>query len=1061
MNSVFMKHLMCVMLLFYASTAWSQQSRAVKGKVIGQDGKALAGMTITEKDGKATAVTNSNGEFNLTVGDGATLIIKGVGYQVREVQAAGGKLLQITLESDVNTIEDVVVVGFGTQSKAKVIGAVSTVKMDQLLADRPVSTTATLLQGVVPGLQVTIPSGRPGEGASLNIRGGTGFGTALNSAISTGAPLILLDNMVYDGPLNLIDPNDIESVTVLKDAGSAAIYGSRSAYGVVLITTKTGKKNQKTQFNYTNNYVFAAPTNLPQKASPERTLQALIDGGLKNYSVGQGQDLARWIALIEDYKANPAKYPGGYVMENNVYYNLKGNNSIEDLLGNRSTQFMNNLSVDGGSEKTTYRIGLGSTNENGIMVPEAKVDNFKRYNLRTNISSDVLDWLNLQVDANYTYANTKRPGYSDPFTYAVRMPSFIAEDTIPGYPGQLATGRNLVMNSYPSTYRYDQLRVNGRFTVTPFQGMSIVGEMGYDNYHALTSSYNKLMYLRDPYGWANQPIGNDQVSKNTELKDYITTNLFATYTKNMQKHHLKGMVGFNQEYKNYEQEVLSKIGPIDPERPAISTSTGDVNGRDAYSQFATQGFFGRLNYDYADKYILELNGRYDGSSRFPKGHRWTFAPSATLGWRLGEENFMTFAKPLVTEFKLRASYGAVANQNIGEYQYLALMDPYNPSWISTATNNRVVTLTTPGLISPDYTWETVTTANFGWTLAFLNNRLSFNGDIYRRNTEGILSTDNTPIPAVLGTSAPLINSASLKTRGFELDLSWQDRVGKVGYNIAANLYDFNSEVTKVNNPNKLLSQLYEGQKLGEIWGYVTDRLYTVDDFEKGTLDANLMNGKLKAGIPRLANQSPNPGDIMYTDFDQEGDGNGIINQGKNTLENPGDRRIIGNSSLRYQFGVRGGVSYQNFDFSFVISGVLKNQQMRSNYLFFPNNWQMYGALYENQLDYWTPENQDAYFGRIYTTTPNGVQQTYNEVQQSRFVLNGAYMRVRNVALRYTLPDALLSKKVIRNLSVSVSVENPFIVHKMPNGMYPDINNLGGGLGYPLMRKTSLGLSLGL
>lgn len=1049
------KLLLALVMLLLSTVSFAQTAltRLVSGVVKDEKGSLLNSITVTEKGTTNAVATNEKGVFSIRTKQDVTLIVTGIGFEMQEVKVAAKSVVTIFLKEDAKSLSDVVVVGYGSQKKAKITGAVATIKMDEVLGDRPVSTTGALLQGITPGLQVTIPSGRPGEGSSLNIRGATGFGSSLTSSISTGSPLILVDNTVFDGPINLIDPNDIETVTILKDAGAAAIYGARSAFGVILIQTKKGMKNQKPQFSYSNNIVFASPTNLPQKASPQQSIQALLDGGLTSYTVGQGQDLGKWILLLKDYEANPGKYPNGYTMDNGIFYNLKSNQAVQELLGSSSTQFMNNLSVSGGSDKTTYRISLGSTNENGIMVPSAHVDNFKRYNVKSSLTSDITNWMNVQMDANYSYANTTRPGYSDPYTYAVRIPSFLVGDTVPGYPGQVATGKNLVNNTYPTTFRYDQLRLSGRIILKPFKGMTITGENSFDNYHALTTSFNKLVYLRDPYGWANMPYGNDQFQKNNEAKDYYSVNVFANYVKSFGKHNFGILSGFNQEYKNYEQEIISKTQIINTTIPSISTAAGAFDGQDNYSQFATRGYFGRFNYDFNAKYLLEINGRYDGSSRFPDGHRWGFFPSASAGWRIMNEKFMSFAKPYVNELKLRGSYGSVGNQNIAEYQYIASMDPTNPSWLN--AGNRVITVGAPGLISPDFTWEKVTTIDFGVTFGMFKNKLTGDLDIYTRGTEGILSTNNTPVPAVLGTSAPLINSASLKTKGFEVELNWRDKIGKVSYFLSANLYDFTSTVTKVNNPNNLLSQLYEGQKMGEIWGYATNRLFTVDDFVAGTLDATLKNGTLKAGIPKLGSQSPNPGDIMYFDADS----NGVINAGNNTLANPGDKRIIGNSSLRYQFGVRGGVSFHNFDFSFVIAGVLKNNQFRSSYLFFPNNWQVYGALYENQLDYWTPNNPNAYFGRIYTTTPNGAPQTNNEILQTRFLLNGSYLRVRNLTLRYNIPERLLTRIKVKKLSVNYSVENPIIFHHFPKGMYPDINDLGAGLGYPLMLKQSIGVSL--
>jgi TonB-linked SusC/RagA family outer membrane protein len=1049
--------LMSLICISVTSFAQNAGSRLVTGVVKDQKGVLQKNITLTEKGTKNATATDAEGAFSISVHENAILVFSGVGFETQEVKVSANTSITVVLKDDMKALNEVVIVGYGSQKKAKVTDAVSTVKMSEVLGERPVSTTATLLQGVVPGLQVTIPSGRPGETASLNIRGATDFGSSPTGTINTGQPLILVDNTVFDGPLNLIDPNDIETVSVLKDAGAAAIYGSRSAYGVILIQTKKGAKNQKTQFNFSSNFVLATPSDLPVKASPQRSLQALIDGGLVNYSVGQGQDLNKWIQLIDDYQKDPAKYPGGYTTDNGILYNLKANDAVGDLLGNRSTQFMNNFSVNGGSEKTTYRISLGTTNENGIMVPSAHVDNFTRYNVRTVVGTDLTKWMNLSLDANYVYSNTIRPGYSDPYTYAVRIPSYLFADSIPGYTGQVSTGKNLVTNSYPTNFRNDLLRMLGRVVLKPFSGMTVTGETSYDNFHGLTTSYNKLFYLRDPYGWANMPYGNDQFQKANASQDYITTNVYANYTKSLGLHNFSLMAGFNQEYKNYEQEILQATQPINPAIPSITTSTGTISGTDNYLQFATRGYFGRFNYDYDEKYLLEVNGRYDGSSRFPEGNRWGFFPSASAGWRVTNEKFMDFIKPYVNEFRLRASYGSVGNQNIGEYQYIAAMYATNPSWLN--TGSAVTTLTTPGLISPDFTWETVNTLDYGVTVGLLKNKLTGSFDYYIRNTNGILSTNNTPVPAVLGTSAPLINSASLKSNGFEIEVNWRDKIGKVAYFVSANLYDFTSIVTKVNNPNKLLvnasgdRMLYQGEKMGEIWGYTTNGFFTTNDFVPGTLDPKLLNGTLNPGVPKIGTQSPNPGDIKYVDFNKDG----VISAGASTVANPGDQRIIGNNSLRYQYGLRGGVSLYNFDFSFVLAGVLKNDQFRNSYLFFPNTYQIYGALYDNQLNYWTPANQNAYFGRIYT---NGLSQGNNQVVQSRFILNGAYLRVRNLTLAYNLPQSLLNKWNIKKLAFNCSVENPFIFDHMPKGMYPDINDLGAGLGYPLLLKTSFGLTLG-
>ncbi len=1046
-------------LLFLGIPGIAQQTvlRSISGAVRDSADAPLIGLTVTEAGARNSTTTNEQGVFTLKVKAFPTaIIITGVGFKEIKVEVTNSEPVTVVMMTDSKELSDVVVVGYGTQKKAKVTGAVSTIKMDEVLGERPVSTTASLLQGVIPGLQVSISSGQPGAGASLNVRGGTGFGTTLSPSFSSDGPLILVDNTPLNGPLNMIDPNDIESITVLKDAGSAAIYGARSAFGVVLVTTKKGAKNQKTQFNYSNNIVVSQPTNLPRKASPLQTVQHYIDGGRTGYY--GGQDLLTWKGLLEAYTSDPGKYPLGYTTIGNTYYQLQPTDAVNDLLGNNATQFMQNLSFSGGSDKTTYRISLGSTNENGILVPQANQDGFKRYTFKSNLTSDIKSWFTTQVDANYFYALTTRPSYDNAFGDAANLPSFLATDTIPGLNGNIATGKYMITQTEPVTYRYDEVRLTGRAILRPFAGFTVTGEYTFDNIRNLVSSYDKIVSGQlNPYGYTPQSYGTGKYTKNHNFTDYQTLNIFGTYARKFDDHNFSLTGGFNQEFRNYEQEVISRTGMINADIPSISTGTGVIEGTDNYSQFATRGFFGRFGYDYQGKYIVEFNGRYDGSSRFPEVSRWGFFPSGSIGWRVTEENFMENTRSWLSNLKFRASYGTVGNQNIGEYQYYAGMNPTQPNWLHQGVP--VTTLTAPGLISPDFTWESVTTRDLGVDFGFLKNKLTGSFDYYIRDVEDILSSNDRPVPAVLGTSAPLENTASLRTKGFELELTWRDRVGKVGYFLTANLFDYTSKVTKINNPNNLISQLYVGRDMGEIWGYATDRFYTVNDFVEGTLNSNLQGGTLKPGTPRYGNQAPNPGDILYRDLDS----NGVINEGAATLANPGDRMIIGNSTARYQYGFRGGISYANFEFSFAINGVGKQDQWRANQLTFPNYWQTYGALYAHQTNYWTPEHTEAYYGRIYTDAAGGTAQTFNQIVQSKFLMNGAYMRVRNLTLSYNIAQNILKRYGIKKLTVAASVENPFTFHHMPEGLFPDVSSIGstagGGQGYPFMKKWSFGVNL--
>ncbi|MGF7230971.1 TonB-dependent receptor [Arachidicoccus sp.] len=1029
----------------------------VHGKITDTLGRPIAGVTITILGSRKGVFSDENGNYQIETKPGDKLSFSYVGYNNKILIVGRENELNVQLVQLVSSLNDLVIVGYGKQQKELVTGAVSTIKMDNVLGDRPVTSLGALLQGATPGLQVSISSGQPGAGSSWNIRGGTDFGSSLTSGISTQGPFILVDNVPYTGPTNLLDPNDIESVTVLKDAGSAAIYGARSAFGVVLITTKSGKKNQKVQFNYSDNFVISRPVNLPVKATPKQQVQAWIDGGMTAAYNG-GQNLTTWMGLLDDYQKNPQNYRGGSAIDNGIYYQLAATDAVKELLGNSAFQQMHNFSVSGGSDKTTYRLSLGLTNENGILVPRANQDNFKRYNIKSDVSSDVTPWLNLQLDAAYNNSTTLSPVYTNAFGDATNTPSALPLDSIPG----IASAKNEIEATVPVTNAYDDIRITGRAVAKIVKDLTITGDYTIDNNHNLVTTYNKKVGgFLNPYGYTEQTIGSDAYTKSNATTKFSSINIYGTYIKSISNNNFTVTAGFNQEQSNSEAESITASGMLNPDLPFISGVTGLIpyQASDSYSDYAVRGIFGRINYDYKNKYLVQLNGRFDGSSKFPQGHRWGFFPSTSVGWRIMQEPFMKSLKPYINELKLRASFGSVGNQNIASYQYIPGMSVNIPNWLYNSA--KVGSLNPPGLISTTFTWETVQTKDAGIDIGLWKNRLTATFDWYQRDTKNILTSNANPVPATLGTGAPLQNAGALSTKGFELQLTWRDKIGQVGYYVTASLYNYNSIVTKVNNPQSVVTgnTLYVGKHIGEIWGYTSNGFYTADDFVAGSLNSNLRGGTLLAGIARQNGQAPNPGDIMYKDFDTSG----TITSGAGTLGNSGDLKVIGNSTPQYQYGISGGVSYKEFDFSFIITGVGKQQQFINNTLTFPNQWLTYGALYANELNYWTPTNTSAYYGRIYTDNVNSPYQSYNQITQTKFLLNGAFLRIQNLTLRYSLPNKLIRKTRITKAQVFVSVENPYTFTHMPKGMYPDVSTqgatAGGGLGYPYMHKTSFGINL--
>jgi TonB-linked SusC/RagA family outer membrane protein len=1072
--------LLIILLLISPSIAFTQNpgQTLIKGTVKNEKGVSLESITITEKGTSNLVVTNEKGEFSIQVKPSAILVLTSVGFETLEVSTSGKTTLNVVLKEVSKTMGDVVVVGYGSQQKAKVTGAVSTVKMDNILGDRPVTSTSALLQGAAPGLNVGIATGQPGAAApSLNVRGTTDFTSG--GATQNSGPLIVVDNVPFSSQLTLLDPNDIESVTVLKDAASSAIYGARAAFGVVVITTKSGKKNQKPQFTYSNNFVISTVAPLPKKASPLEFIQSYIDG---QNSTGQygGIDLFTYRDLLTDYQLHPDKYPGGFTFMNGAYVQLAATDAIAQSLGDAATQQMHNFAVSGGSDKSTYRMSFGTSSENGIIVPEAHQDYAKRWNLKSIVTTDVSPWLNAQLDLGYNNMKSAQPFYqvgvaSDFFQQISNMSPLTIIDTVPGV-GQVASPKYWVMNTEPVLTNYNQFRVIGRVIVKPtfVKGLNITGEYTLENYNSDQATYDRYASgYNSGGGQVFLGTSGGKYTKATGRRVYKAMDVFANYSKSVNtSHNFSLMVGVNGDASHTENVTAANGQLIDPNNPALKTSTGTTpTASDGYQEFTTLSYFGRFNYDYKGKYLLQASVRADGSSKFPPQHQWGSFPAANVGWRLMEEDFMSFMKKYVNEFKFRGSYGVIGNQDVPYYAYQAPMSTGYANWLNPATSDRTVTVNPPStLVSSSFTWEKVATLDFGADWGLFNNKLTGAFDWYKRTTSDILTNSDVKLPNVLGTGAPFVNAGELQTKGFEVQVNYGDKIGKIRYNIGVNLSNYSSVVTKYSgNPSNALSGLIVGQRLGNIYGFVTDRLYTVDDFIPGTLDpVTLTGGQLKPGIPKTWNgsaQNPNPGDVLYKDLN----GDGIINTGQNTLANPGDRKIIGNSTPKYTLGVNGGVSYHNFDFTFILYGVAKQDQWVINNMTFPNYWAGQSSLYAHELNYWTPNNTNAYYARIYTSTGVPVGSGYptvNQQVQTRYLFNGAYLRIKNLTLRYSIPDKLLSKAHIAKLSVFASVEDPFIFDHMPPGVYPDITKAaasstgsGGGQAYPFMIRSSFGLNL--
>jgi len=532
---------------------------------------------------------------------------------------------------------------------------------------------------------------------------------------------------------------------------------------------------------------------------------------------------------------------------------------------------------------------------------------------------------------------------------------------------------------------------------------------------------------------------------------YRALNLYSKYAKSVGDHNFSALVGLNKEERENESFWVKKTNLISVDLPSISQATGTITSDDSFGEWAVMGYFGRLNYNYNEKYFLEVNGRYDGSSRFPDNDRFGFFPSFSAGWNVTKEAFMENVKVL-NLFKFRGSWGEVGNQKTnGLYPAIPGMGSYNANWINPETGLKYVTLGSPSLVSPSFTWERVETTNVGFDARAFNNKLSTSFDWFTRNTLGMLAP-GAQLPDVLGASAPQQNIADLQSKGWEFELSWKDNINDFSYRVGFTLSDNQTEITNYDNEGGLLNQYYVGRKIGEIWGYESDGFYTVDDFIEGTLDENLLGGTLKEGIPAYKGKNQNPGDIKYKDLN----GDGEIFSGNGTLEDPGDTKIIGNSTRRYKYGIFANGSYKNFDFSFLLNGVGKRDVYKNSNVRFPYTSE-FSVVFQDQLDYWTPENTDAYFPRNYPR--GGVNYGNSRRTQTKYMLDGSYLRVKNITIGYSIPKSVLTKNKIDKLRLFLSAENPFVFNDWPDGINTELLDKSNGATYPYLRSFNVGLNL--
>ena len=1024
-------------------TQQTQPVGQIKGSITSDSGEPLIGVTVKVAGGQG-AVTNIDGNFSVNAAPGTMLTFSYTGFKPQTAKAQNG--MRVVLESDVSNLNEVVVVGYGTQKKANLTGAVASVN-GAVLENRPISNIGQGLQGVVPNLNVTMGrGGAPGASASFNVRGTT--------SLNGGEPLVLVDNVQMDP--NLVNPDDIESISVLKDAASAAIYGARAAYGVILITTKKGKLNSRPTVQFSASGYWQKPAVEMHNVNSLDYLR-MIDIAYQN-SGGSGHYFNSLVYSYAEKYANgtydqPVFYDKAYSA---TKYGYCGNTDWWNELYKTSFSQIYNASISGGSEKTSYYVSLGANNQGGIL--KATDEKYNKYNANINVTSEVTPWMEVSAKIAHTYTTEIHPtggttamnstAYSGLSAYSGMMKSDLSPLMPVKHPDGHYAGQGNFTNPVAiqaqggnAQFRQNDLWMTGAVKLTPIKGLVVNADYTW-NFYGLSSTqhvrnfydYTAVPGTENYYPWTNP----NSVTKANNDDYYSSFNAFAEYSLALAEnsHNLKFMVGYNQEKKRTQYYYAGRKDLINPDNPAINQATGDMAINGNMGQWAVNGTFARINYDYQGRYLLELNGRYDGSSKFKKGYRYQFFPSVSLAWRVSEEKFFEGMKTWWDNLKLRGSYGSLGNQVVsGNFPYLATYG-INSKYGALLDGKLPVAITAPGLVSASFTWETVNQIDLGFDASFLRNRLNVSFDWYRRNTKDML-VDGEALPAVLGADVPRMNAADLKTLGWELSLEWNDRLPfGLSYHVKGVLSDYQSTITKFNNPTGLINKYYVGRKLNEIWGYVSNGLFQSD--EEAAAHANqsyLYGGKWGAG------------DVRYEDLN----GDNKINDGDNTLGKPGDRKVIGNSTPRFAYGITAGCEYKGFDFEMFWQGIGKRDWFPGSgsaaYWGFTNEWQ---TPLTTSLDYWTTENRNAFFPKL------GWNNGGNRVASTRYLQSASYCRLKSITLGYTIPKAILDKVGVSRLRVYITGENLFTFTPLIKAFDPEtLNNLT----YPINKKIAVGLNL--
>lgn len=1033
-------------MLLAVTPAWAA-GRKVTGTVKDKAGEPLVGASVMLSGSRTGCMADMDGNFSIQVPDGAvTLKVALVGYKGETIKVAPSQsVVNIVMTEDSQTLEETIVVGYGTQKKVNLTGAVAAVE-GKALENRPVSNISTLLQGSVSGLNVSTSSGMPGSTASLNIRGTT--------SINGASPLILVDGSI--GDINAVDPNDVASISVIKDASAAAVYGARAAFGVILVTTKKGEEsNGKATVRYNGRFGWVSPTTSTDYESRGYWHLKVVDDFSQQsthapYFSKTYWDDEDWMELllrVNDKTENPDR-PWVVTKEvngKNIWKYYANTDWYHEMFQDNRFATQQNVSLSGGSNGMHYFVSGGYRHDDGMA--RLNTDMFNSYNMRSKIDFSINKYATFENNTSifgskYTYqgdgamentiAYANQGGIS---VFPTHNPdgTYIYDNIYSSY--KPTNGRYIVQaeGKHPGTKLKTDFTTMSRLNIMPIKQLTITGDFTYRflQNRNMTRS-NNIAFRKEgpdaPLSYYTSGMGQDDLQEQIATYNYYSANALATYKDSFNDvHNITAVAGYNWEYRHYKNltAYVMNLGSPELNDVSLAPSLDGAKVTGGQNEYSLQGVFGRVNYDYAGKYLLELSGRYDGTSRFAKGHRWGMFPSGSVGWRFSEEKFFEGLNPTWTNGKVRFSYGTLGNQNVSSYYtYLRTVSIANSTMLfDNSSFARQSTVADP--VASDMTWETAHQYDLGFDLGFFNNRLNITTDLYIRDTKNMLTAGD-DLPAVYGAGVPEMNAVDLRTKGYELSVDWNDSFELAGhkftYNLGGNLSDYRSHITRVKYDDgkpideKLLSQYYVGREFGVIWGYKTDGFFkTREEAQEyaSKVDLSYVNKRVEGGWQA--------GDLKFVDTN----GDGVIGYGKNTVADHGDKVALGNSGLRLQYGFRGGFSYCGFDANVFFQGT-------GNHYWYPHAasgafWGPYSSYYQIsfmerdfQNKYWTEDNQNAYFPRpmIYSAGSGYLQYT-----NDRYIQNLRYLRLKNLTIGYTLPKKLTQKAMIEKVRVYFSGEN--------------------------------------